>query len=227
LYNPFSVLNAFKDLEFRDYWFESATPSFLVNLLRQEDYNLPQIEGVRGQPHNFYQLRIRILVAGSLTVSDRIFDDSGRSGRDLHPELPEPGSQTCLYRSLTVRANCQTSSGRQFPGTQTTALSAAGNFHAFFETMQAIFASIPYDIASKRDEAYFHTIFYLMMSASGMVEVQSSVLTSDGRIDLVVQFRKKSTSLNSNATRARTLPYSRFTPEGMLTGIVTAGNQLP
>jgi hypothetical protein len=53
--------------------------------------------------------------------------------------------------------------------------------------MTAIFASIPYDIEPKRDEAYFHTLFYLMMTASG-ADARSSVLTSKGRIDLVVIF---------------------------------------
>lgn len=38
---------------------------------------------------------------------------------------------------------------------------------AAFETMSAIFASIPHVLESKRDEAYFHTIFYLMVCASG------------------------------------------------------------
>ena len=59
------------------------------------------------------------------------------------------------------------------------------NFEAFFQTIRAIFASIPYDIQIKRDEAYYHTLFYLMVSASG-ADTQSSVLTSKGRIDLAV-----------------------------------------
>ncbi len=37
----------------------------------------------------------------------------------------------------------------------------------------------------------FYTIFYLMMSACGMMDVQSSVLTCDGRIDLVVRFPER------------------------------------
>lgn len=55
---------------------------------------------------------------------------------------------------------------------------------------QEEFASIPYDIAAQRDEAYFHTIFYLMLTASGGA-AQSSVLTCGGRIDLVVTFPDK------------------------------------
>ncbi len=47
-----------------------------------------------------------------------------------------------------------------------------------------------YNPEARNNPDYFHTIFYLMMSASGMIEVQSSVLTCKGRIDLVVQFPK-------------------------------------
>ncbi|WP_186441009.1 PD-(D/E)XK nuclease domain-containing protein, partial [Desulfamplus magnetovallimortis] len=60
----------------------------------------------------------------------------------------------------------------------------------FIETMRAIYASIPNILESKRDEAYFHTIFYLMVSASG-VTARSEVLTCKGRIDMVVEFKDK------------------------------------
>ncbi len=64
------------------------------------------------------------------------------------------------------------------------------DFEAFFETVQAVFGSIPYILSAHRDKAYFHTLFYLMVSASG-VEVQTEILTSRGRIDLVVEFPDK------------------------------------
>ncbi len=64
------------------------------------------------------------------------------------------------------------------------------NMTAFMETMVAIYASIPYTLETKRDEAYFHTIFYLVVSASG-ANVRSEVLTCDGRIDLAVHFPDK------------------------------------
>ncbi len=60
----------------------------------------------------------------------------------------------------------------------------------FFETISAIFASIPYVLETKRDEAYFHTVFYLMVCASG-VNAQSEVMTCKGRIDLLIEFPDK------------------------------------
>ncbi|MBF0200028.1 MAG: PD-(D/E)XK nuclease domain-containing protein [Desulfamplus sp.] len=60
----------------------------------------------------------------------------------------------------------------------------------FIETMKSIYASIPNILESRLDEAYFNTIFYLMVSASG-VTAHSEVLTCKGRIDLLVEFKDK------------------------------------
>ena len=43
LYNPFSVLNTFDRKRFGSYWFETGTPTFLVELLQQKHYNLYQL----------------------------------------------------------------------------------------------------------------------------------------------------------------------------------------
>lgn len=51
VYNPFSVLNAFQNLDFGAYWFETATPSFLIDLLKQERYEFPELENL-AMPQN-------------------------------------------------------------------------------------------------------------------------------------------------------------------------------
>lgn len=43
VYNPFSLLNTFRALEFNNYWYETGTPSFLVRYLKQGGYNLEGI----------------------------------------------------------------------------------------------------------------------------------------------------------------------------------------
>ena len=40
IYNPFSLLNTFAKMEFGDYWFETGTPSYLVELLKHTHYDL-------------------------------------------------------------------------------------------------------------------------------------------------------------------------------------------
>jgi len=188
VYNPFSILNAFNDLELRDYWFESATPSFLVNLLKQQQYNLPEIEGLQVSRTIFTNFELEDLwpeallyQTGYLTI--QAVQDEIYTLNYPNQEVKHAFTEALLLGVAAERRSAVSSLVLQLPGYLRTE-----DFSAFFETMQAIFSSIPYDIESQRDEAYFHTIFYLMMSASGMVDVQSSVLTCKGRIDLVLQF---------------------------------------
>lgn len=46
VYNPFSVLSLLGKGRFKNYWFETATPSFLVNLIQQYNYPVAEIESL-------------------------------------------------------------------------------------------------------------------------------------------------------------------------------------
>ncbi|MBM6962240.1 AAA family ATPase, partial [Bacteroides caecigallinarum] len=43
IYNPFSILNTFAKKRFGDYWFETGTPTFLVELMKGCGYNLKKL----------------------------------------------------------------------------------------------------------------------------------------------------------------------------------------
>lgn len=188
VYNPFSVLNALNDFALQDYWFESATPAFLVNLLRERQYHLPEIEGLQVSRTIFTNFDIDLIWPEAL-----LFQTGYVTIRDVQQELYTLGypnqevkhafTEALLLGLAAERRAAVSSLTLQLPG-----YLQRNDVAGFIETMQAIFASVPYDIQTQRDEAYFHTIFYLMLSASGLVDVQSSVLTSKGRIDLVVEF---------------------------------------
>ncbi|RMI15296.1 MAG: hypothetical protein D6681_04330, partial [Calditrichaeota bacterium] len=53
LYNPFSILKALDRQQFGPYWFETATPAFLVNLIKERQYPIPEMEGLRVTPAQF------------------------------------------------------------------------------------------------------------------------------------------------------------------------------
>ncbi|KPA11373.1 ATPase AAA [Candidatus Magnetomorum sp. HK-1] len=46
VYNPISILNALNIQEYKNYWFQTATPTFLINLLDNSNYSLPKIETI-------------------------------------------------------------------------------------------------------------------------------------------------------------------------------------
>lgn len=46
VYNPFDVLLLFQEREFRAWWFETGTPTFLVDWLKAHRFHTPQLEGL-------------------------------------------------------------------------------------------------------------------------------------------------------------------------------------
>lgn len=46
IYNPFSLINAFNSKDYKNYWFSSGTPTFLLDLLREADFNVRELESM-------------------------------------------------------------------------------------------------------------------------------------------------------------------------------------
>lgn len=189
VYNPYSILHAFRSQQFQNYWFETATPSFLINILKQEQFEVPEIENVimigSMTTYNLENLAPEVLLfqTGYATIKDML---NGSYVLDYpNQEVKQAFIDHILYSETTGIHRKARSWVLQLPKCL-----EQEDFETFFEIIQAIFASIPYDIGAKRDEAYFHTIFYLIMSASGLA-AHSSVLTCDGRIDLVLTLSDK------------------------------------
>ena len=190
VYNPFSVLRSLNEMEFGNYWFETGTPTFLIHLLKERNYSLPAVEDLEVAESIFsvYDLEYLgvealLFQTGYLTVKD-VVDDIWRLG---YPNL----EVKCAFLKHLLY-----SFTRGLPGPEQSRFMRlsrylqAEDLNAFFETINAIFATIPYTLKGEPNEAWFHTLFYLMVSASG-AHSQSEVLTSRGRIDLVVQFPDK------------------------------------
>jgi ATP-dependent exoDNAse (exonuclease V) beta subunit len=67
---------------------------------------------------------------------------------------------------------------------------AQEKLESFIETANAILSAIPYPHIYDQDEHYYHTVFYLMVSASGVL-VHTEPLMVRGRVDLEVHFPDK------------------------------------
>ena len=78
VFNPFSTLNALERREFGDYWFQTGTPTFLVELLKKSEYDLRLlIDGVETQASAFTEYRAEqnnpiplIYQSGYLTIKE-------------------------------------------------------------------------------------------------------------------------------------------------------------
>ena len=77
IYNPFSLLNTFAKQAFRNYWFASGTPTYLLRLLAHTDENLDELTGRYYNPEEFVDYKAdvekplpMIYQSGYLTIKD-------------------------------------------------------------------------------------------------------------------------------------------------------------
>ena len=192
VYNPFSVLAAFNHGALQNYWFETGTPTFLVKLLQEKRYVLPQLEGLEVDAAAFSTFEIDRLTPEALLFQTGYLTIANVEGEIYTLDYPNQEVRTSFTKSLLF-ATETIGRGVSSHVLRLSGHLQAGDLPAFFESMKAVFASIPYDIQTKQpalslskgDEAYYHTLFYLMMSASGG-SAQSSPLTNRGRIDMLM-----------------------------------------
>jgi predicted DNA-binding ribbon-helix-helix protein len=200
VYNPFSTLRALREHNFGHYWFETGTPTFLIELLREQQYPLPQLERFQEDEIIFSTYDIQHLHPEALLFQTgyvTIKDTQGSLYTLGYPnqEVRQAFLRHLFYAEVTDATEAADAPEAPERAVRSHMLRLAGylqqeDFGAFFETMQSIFASIPYTINTQRDEAYFHTLFYLMVAASG-TNADPELLTSRGRIDLAVEFTDK------------------------------------
>jgi len=190
VYNPFSIINAFSEYKFKQFWFETGTPGFLVNLIKEKDYSIPNIENIQisdtaFSTYELENLRLEALLFQTGYVT--IHDYDGVLYRLGYPNQEVKAAfSSYLYDSMVDIADTMLKA--QFKRLHQ--YLAQEDLAQFIETANAILSAIPYPHIGEQDERYYHTVFYLMVAASGAL-VQTEPLSSRGRMDLAVEFKDK------------------------------------
>ncbi|MFK7983815.1 MAG: ATP-binding protein [Saprospiraceae bacterium] len=186
LYNPFSILSFFGDGQFRNFWFSTGTPTFLVNLLKERNlYNIRETE-----------------------VGEATFNSFDIENMDTHALLFQTGYLT--IKSIEPLFNLFTLDypNREVKDSMLQYLVAGFNHGSYAKTtpiviklrkafltndvdkiisiINSLFKSIPSHIFIKEKEAYYHSVVFLVFQYLGQF-IEAEVNTSDGRIDAVVQ----------------------------------------
>ena len=187
VYNPFSLLSCLANHEVDEYWFDTATPAFLIHLLQKNQTDLTEVDGLEVPADVFgvYDLNSLDPVAllfqtGYLTIKKRITDDVYRLG------FPNQEVRKGFFRRLTASEFERAGTKDVLPMYQMSHFLEAGDMDRFFEIMTGLFAAIPYEQAARINEANFHALFYLMLRMAG-VKSEAELLTNVGRIDLALE----------------------------------------
>ena len=190
IYNPFSVLNTFDTGDFDNYWFETATPSFLVRFLQRGNYKLDDItrdrvpmsllKGVNSERPNAITL---LYQTGYLTIKG--YDDEDRLYCLGYPnkEVEDSFMESLSEFYTPIDKNPGVLSAPKFVEDIRT-----GNVEMLMRRFTAFFADMDYQIMGN-DELYFQNTMYVMLKMIGQ-QVQVERHTSNGRIDVFIQTDK-------------------------------------
>ena len=187
VYNPFSLLNTLKSKCFGDYWFETGTPSFLVYLLKQADYNLNNLQeemvsaDVLNSVDSMSKNPIPVIYqSGYLTIKS--YDKEFKIYRLGFPnkEVENGFIKYLLPLYTPIEENKSEFYVANFINDI-----RRGNPDGFMDRLQSLFADSDYKITGKM-EKYFQNSMYLIFKMMGFfTEVERT--TSRGRMDIVMK----------------------------------------
>jgi hypothetical protein len=186
VYNPVSVMKCFQNRKFKNYWFETGTPSFLVRVLKNnpidvDEPRLPEAGLAQFDPSRLEPLAL-LLQTGYLTIiRTEKFGDStdyilGYPNREVERSF-NMSLATGFAESQINRVHGQT---RHMVRSLN-----EGDLEWFFEEFRTFLSGVPYDIIDQKEQ-YYQTLFYAALKLMG-VAVDVEVRTNRGRVDAVVK----------------------------------------
>lgn len=193
VYNPFSTLQFFNNQRFSNYWFETGTPTFLIKLIKQREFNIEPLDHLEVPELSFstYEIESLSLIpllfqTGYLTIKGFRRDQFGEVYTLSYPNYEVKNA--FLTYLLSDYNQMEVALSESHLRRLLYALDAH-NLPQFFEILAVFFASIDYDLHLDY-EKYYQTIFYLIFLLIG-VRIAAEVKTNRGRIDAVIELRNR------------------------------------
>ena len=191
MFNPFSVLNTFYKQEFGSYWFQTGTPTFLVELLKKSDYDLRELlDGVEAPASSFTEYRVNadnpiplIFQSGYLTIKDY-----NKEFQTYTLAFPNDEVKYGFIDFLVPFYTSLAEEERGFYIGKFVQELRVGNVDAFMKRLRAFFADFPYEL-NTRTERHYQVVFYLVFKLMGQF-TEAEVRSARGRADAVVKTPK-------------------------------------
>ncbi|MCX8086483.1 MAG: ATP-binding protein [Rhodocyclaceae bacterium] len=193
MYNPFDLLLLFKSREFRAHWFETGTPTFLVNWLKARQFFTPQLERLYSTEALLSAFDVEAIEpeamlwqTGYLTIRNKL-DRGGMIGFELG--LPNREVRSALNEAL-LGAWYPERRGLTAASFELYDLIAAGDVAGLRGHFERLYAAIPHDWYRANPiaqyEGYYASVFYSHLAALGL-SITAEDVTNQGRIDLAIR----------------------------------------
>ncbi len=197
VYNPYSLLNLFSKLSFKNYWFQSGTPTFLTKMIKDRDIDISRyttsikVDSDIFDSYEIEKIDITVLLfqAGYLTIKEKF----------VEPEYFSE-SYSLAYPNKEVKDSFNYYLLGTFTGIDKTAFLEITkalyqnlenrNIDDFIDDLKVLYAKIPSTIFVSERESYYHSIIYLLLHLMKPEMIKAEQMTNKGRIDAVVKTDK-------------------------------------
>ena len=197
VYNPFDILLLFDRREFDAWWFETGTPTFLVDTLLARGVSAAALENAIASGDLLSSFDVGHVATEALLFQTGYLTVTGTEalGGKMLYRLGYPNRE--VRQSLNerlLRAMIPDESQEATREVELYARLRANDFAGLRSLFEAFFASIPHDWHRKNDiaryEGYYASVFYSHFAAVGLdVAVEDG--TSRGRLDMAVRFNRQ------------------------------------
>ncbi len=193
VYNPFDILLFIaKGKEFKSYWFETATPTFLIKLLKQHCFFLPQLTHIKAGEELLTAFDIDDISPIPLLFQSGYLTIKAVRKRGIFvsyilgfPNLEVSAAFTnCLLRLFTGTSHRNDIQSNLYFSLED------GDMEQFKTAIHALFAAIPYHNYTNNDiiryEGFYASVIFAWLS-SAWLQLTVEECTNKGRIDMSVE----------------------------------------
>ncbi|WP_445396807.1 AAA family ATPase [Zobellella sp. An-6] len=192
VYNPFDVLLLLQKREFRPYWFESATPTFLVKLLAERGFFTPQLDRLESPLNLLGRFDV-----GDISTEALLFQTGYLTIRHKEEPVPSYWLYTLGYPNREVEASLNQALLPQLgldsaePTIRLLRVLQANDFTALEQHFKSLFAALPHDWYRNNPiakyEGHYASVFYSHIAALGL-KVTVEDASNTGKVDMAVDF---------------------------------------
>ncbi|MDE6008434.1 MAG: ATP-binding protein [Muribaculaceae bacterium] len=186
IYNPFSILNAFDQNEFKSFWYESGSPTYLVRLIESNSYNLDRLEGQHRTEEQLgnitdmqYDLVPLLFQSGYLTIKG--YDSETR---EYKLGFPNREVYESFWTSLKNHFFRAVGGGNAFDLRLFYQDIIDGNPEEFMRRLKALFADTSSE-PERNKEIHFQNMMAIVAKMLGL-KVITEVQSAAGRCDMQI-----------------------------------------
>ena len=186
LYNPFSILNFFFDGTFKNYWYTSGSPTFIVKYMKEHQIS---------DPEEYRHIKVSSDFADTHEIENATPESFLYQSGYLTIEKSEGDTLTLDYPNEEVRKSLvrmyldEIYHVKRYVtvGAQLWDALSNGDMAQAVELYNMAISGVPYDDFPNRNEYWYRSLFMMLLKGAGIVSY-AEVHTFRGRSDLLIQF---------------------------------------